>query len=108
MKVGDKIWRFDINRRRYREGGGGGPIYAEHWSEIEITGETSRSWIVGGWQEIKVSKRGAHYGYVFTRAEVEDDIWMDGNRYKLGERVKRCIYIDILKAIEALIEGGES
>ena len=49
MKVGDKVWIFDTNRRVYPKVNGrvtGGPIYAEHFVQAEITGETSKSWIV--------------------------------------------------------------
>jgi len=61
MKIGSKVWRFDSNRRVYErdERGDKRLIYAEHFYEATITGETSRSWIVDGgtWREMKVSKK---------------------------------------------------
>jgi hypothetical protein len=58
------VWVFDENYRVYpkKEPGqpSGGPIYREHWVKREITGETSRSWLISeGWRTVKFPKRGA-------------------------------------------------
>lgn len=82
LKVGDKIWRFDENRRRYppplpgNKWSHSAPIYREHWREIEITGETRISWITP-WG--KCPKRGGR-GWALTAAEVDNDVWDHDNR----------------------------
>lgn len=96
MKVGDKIWRFDDNRRVYPKAPPGklwprgGPIYREHWYEVEITGETSRSWVVGkGYGECKVPKKGVHHGFAFTKQELDDACYVHEHAHKLGDEVRR-------------------
>lgn len=94
LKVGDSLFNFDGNRRVYRKGGGGAPIYREHFREEEIISETSMSWIVGP-QKVKVNKKTlessmkfADGGY-FTKTGMEDDIWSKDHRYKIVREVER-------------------
>lgn len=86
MKVGDKIWRFDSNRRVYTKSStlSSPPNRRQMWHEVEITGETSRSWVTAYG---KVPKRGAPYGWAFTRQAVEDDLWCDRNCYNIATAV---------------------
>lgn len=48
-KVGGVIWVYDVNRRVYakdQEGRSvGSPIWRDHWREVKIASETSRSWV---------------------------------------------------------------
>ena len=91
MKVGDKIWRMNQNRRRYSASNRGAPIYREHWEQLTISGETSRSWIVGEhkWSQHKVPKKGEHHGWAFSEQEVVDDVWANANRYPIVRAVER-------------------
>jgi len=100
LKVGDTIWRFDINRRVYRERNVG-PIYREHWVPEEITGQTSRSWLLGRWGARKVPKKGDHHGYAFTPKEVDDDCYLKENRYLIAQRVQ---YLDDVEQLRKIAE----
>lgn len=44
IKVGDKFWVKDKNRRVYEDGK---CIYEKHFREVEVIDETSRSWVIG-------------------------------------------------------------
>ena len=107
LKVGDSIWCFDINRRKYAppEPGcrypTGGPIYREHWRQVEITGETSRSWVT---LYGKCPKRGGH-GWALTEAEVDDDVWAHDHRYKISNRIchRYDVPASVLREIAKLI-----
>lgn len=82
MKVGDKIWRFDSNRRVYAKNStlSSPPNRRQMWHEVEITGETSRSWVTAYG---KVPKREAPYGWSFTQQGVDDDVWCHNNVYRI-------------------------
>ena len=99
MKVGDTIWYFDVNRRVYPKPGEG-CLYAEHWREVEIKSETSRSWVTN---RGKVSKKGQR-GWAFTRQEVDDDIYIYDNQYLLSERIKNCQNPGVMRAIKELLD----
>lgn len=112
LKVGAKIFRFDPNRRIYKKDpvtgrdGRGGPIWREHWSEVEITGETSRSWVFR-WNE-KIPKKGPlPWGYLLNAEEVDRAAWAHDNIYEICEAVRRCRDYDKLRAIAELIGWKE-
>jgi len=95
---------LDINRRVYdRDKKGGGPIYREHWEETVITGETSRSWIIGPCAVKIPKKREGHSVYAFSMEEVEDDIWINSNRHKLAECIRKIKDADTLREVAKLI-----
>lgn len=117
IKVGDKFWSFDGNRRTYREDRKGGPIYEKHFYEVEIIGETSRSWIVGssvsGLEYFKVTKsdpfRIRHGEFsqilsIFTDGMKSDRVWIKNHHRKLVERVERVSDIAVLKEIATLVD----
>ncbi len=84
MKVGDKVWRFDFNRRVYpKTPGFSAPIYSEHFYPDIITGETSRSWILGN---DKISKKSPFC--LYTDEQKEDQIWANTYRYKIIDEVR--------------------
>ena len=87
MKVGDKVWLFDFNRRVYPKEGGMGrsPIYSEHFYQCEIDGETSRSWIVSGTKFSKLNPQG-----IYNDQQKEERIWDYENRYKIVKGVESC------------------
>lgn len=47
VAVGSRVFVFDGNRRRYSDTNRSRPIYREHFVEMTVVGETSRSWLVG-------------------------------------------------------------
>lgn len=104
MKVGDRIWRFDINRRIYRRDENnratGGPIYREHFNPEIITGETNLSWLIqrsDGSVLAKINKKTlqtASGGFgrtsFFTDEGMEDEIWRNAHRYKISRLLDRA------------------
>ena len=99
MKVGDKIWVFDYNRRVYPKDGGIGrrAIYSEHFIQRTIEAETSRSWIVCGNKYPKADPRG-----LYTDEEKADNIWENDNRRRIVLDVERCSG-KVLREIDSLI-----
>lgn len=100
MKVGDKVWLFNINRRVYPKDNRGfsSPIYSEHFYEAVIEGETSRSWIVCGEKFSKKDPRG-----IYTDETKELKIWDNENRYIIKNKIDRCS-VEILKQIDGLLK----
>lgn len=95
LRVGDILHNFDGNRRTYRPGLGGGPIYEKHFQPETIVGETKVSWLVG-FAKVKVNKKtldsAQHYadrGY-FTKSGMDADIWFHDHRYKIVREVERA------------------
>ena len=105
LKVGDTIWRFNINRRVYapKKPGEiysrGGPIYREHWEPVKIDGETSRSWVT---RFGKAPKKGDRHGWAFSLDEVDASCWAKEHRRHIVNLVERCD-ADTLKAIGDLV-----
>lgn len=102
--IGKKVWLFDENRRRYRkdESGrslGGPPIWREHWYQVEITGETSRSWIIKNVG--KIPKRDGR-GIAFSEDEINKASFVHDNRHKIAELVRNLQY-DQLKKVADII-----
>lgn len=88
LKVGDKIWHFDDNRRKYNNGISR-PDRDHMWHEVAITGETSRSWVTAYG---KVPKRGVVYGWALSRQGVEDDLWIARNAFNIKAGVDNLAY----------------
>lgn len=91
MKIGDKVWHMDTNRRRYpaRQPGegysSGPPIYREYWHAVEIVRETRVSWVT---HYGKLPKKGAWpMNWVRTYAEVDELVWDAENRSAIAERI---------------------
>src|ERR1700748_1122106 len=89
--VGSKAFVFDQNRRVYeRTPDGkstGGPIYREHFREVTITEETSRSWLVGESRPLKYPKK---CPALFTAEQVEDACWRHDHRVRIIDLVQRA------------------
>jgi len=99
MKVGDKVWLFDTNRRVYPKGSiTSAPIYAEHFYQTTIDDETPRSWIIG---RQKYSKKGGEG--IYTDEQKADRLWDHANRYNIIEKVKECS-VEKLKQIEEILK----
>lgn len=110
-------YKYDGNHRVYLDPETGerhsGPIYKYSFVPYFKVGETSRSILMYRFEKCrdlndanKVPKKESlkDYGYL-TKQEMEDDIWMHENAYKLGEDVRRCKDINKLKAIKKIMES---
>ena len=112
VKIGDPVWVFDINHRVYRKGPdgrslGGGPIWREHWVRKEITGETSRSWVVGrgGYDTLKIPKKGpVSLNICFSEEEIDRRAFCEENAHRISDKVLRCRDYETLKKIADLLQ----
>lgn len=106
LHIGAAVYVFDENRRVYAKGSIGGPIYREHFRPQFIVGEEKRSWLVSahpdGKYPQKVGKVTAEKS-LLTSAQVEDQCWLNSNRYRLARRVEMCADVGTLKAIAATL-----
>lgn len=80
MKIGDTIWHY------------GHPY--------EITGETSKSWIIGkeSWKN-KVPKKNPPEGYTFSRQETADFMLIK-NSWQVARAVEACRSVGILRRVD--------
>jgi len=106
--IGDTVWIFDENHRVYRKDENGrsfgGPIYREHWVPTKITGETTRSWLIGYGE--KIPKKGWNPRAVaFSLQEVEEQAYVMDNRHRLGDRVRDLRDAPTMRAIAAILDG---
>ena len=107
MSKPEKVWVFDENRRVYRKDKdgkslGAGPIWREHWREMKITGETSRSWITE-WDR-KIPKKGFNPRFVcFSEEEIDRNAWIKENRNKIARVIERHNDYDLLQKVAQLI-----
>lgn len=102
MKVGDTVYCFDENRRKYnanRE-----IIWREHFYEVKISDETPRSWIVvTGYILTKYSKKNTGFGKrLYTAEDVDNECWKNSHAYAVADLVRRAP-IEQLKKIATII-----
>ena len=106
-KVGDTIWKFDGNRRVYREKkpgeayAHGGPIYREHWRPLVIVSETPRSWVTQ--YGAKCPKNGDHSGWRLTTKELDDDCFVHEHRRKISDAISALRDATILRSVAEYI-----
>jgi hypothetical protein len=100
--IGQTIWRYDAYRDR--KDPNSRPTYREHWVPAIITGETSRSWIVGerDWNQYKIPKKGPHPGWCFSEQEIDDKCWIH-NCWQISDAVRLVSDVGILRQIAELI-----
>ena len=121
MKVGDPVWVFDANRRRYHPPGPGetygrgGPIWREHWVEMEVVGENRATFFVGYPGTFDASRaRGDWYtripkkgplprGVLLSTEDVDRAAWVNDHSYKLGEAVRRSTDYAALVQVARLV-----
>lgn len=121
LKVGDRIWNFDTNRRVYRHHDGrksNAPIYREHFQECIIAGETKASWLVSSWPNspieyaTKVNKKtllsatGKGNGFGcgwYTDATREVVLWLHDHHAKIAKVLEECKDIQKLEQIAAIL-----
>lgn len=114
--VGMKVWAFDQSRRVYKhdEKGRaiGGPIWREHWHQLEIVGETSRSWLVGPeWarsqpeRASKIAKKDWPGSLACSEEDIDRRAFVE-ERHKLADLIRQCHDFDTLKKIEAALRSA--
>ena len=105
------VWIFDYNRRVYREGNSSLPIWREHWRKLEITGETSRSWLAGsGYGQHKIAKKGPLNKHVaWSEAEIDKLEWENEMRHKIIRAAQLCTVDQLIQIAQIVgIEGPKS
>lgn len=106
IKVGDKFFMHDINRRVYRrdEAGRatGGPTFRGHFYEVTIDGETSRSWLVGQWKPTKVPKSNP-FSILYTEEMIDDAEWVSEHGPRIARYVQGISNADLLRRLADLI-----
>ena len=111
LGIGSTIWKFDSNYRVYKSNASisSSASYREQWRPVVITGETSRSWIIGGRNNAKCPKKGG-YGWALSEKEVYDDVWLKENRYKIMQRLNfgSNQSVEVFRKIAELIGYEES
>ena len=98
MKVGDTIWEYrDWGKRK--------------WVPRIITGETSRSWLIGDAPHsrfvTRVPKKGSHHGWAFSAQAISDFQWENDYSWLIGDAVRRCQDVAKLRQIADLIGWAE-
>lgn len=111
LAVGSTVWKHDPYYRRY-EGRSETTKAIERFRPHLITGETTRSWIVGqGWNGSKFPKNCDNWrlrrGYLISQQEVTDTVWATDHRYRISRAVE---YVDLatLRKVAALVGYDES
>lgn len=98
------VWKFDINRRKYKPGSMGPPIWREHWVKHRIIGQNRVSYLLehGG----KVPKKPNDQSHVFDEAHLEELVWANDNRQRIREAIfsPAKVNAEQLRRIAAIIE----
>lgn len=114
MKIGDKVWIIDENRRVYVDKEGNrtsAPIFREKFVERYIIGETRVSWILGHRDDLdlkrgdKVKKADAQRIIYTSEKEIDERCWIRSNQYTISEEVRRCDDFAILNQIAELLKN---
>lgn len=105
-KIGDSVWRFDLNSRVYTDDKGqktSGPYWPAYWTEHIITGETRVSWILDGTEgaspshQIKIPKAPKERWITspcFSKEEVAVRFWWECSRHEIVRKLERIGIVD--------------
>jgi hypothetical protein len=112
-KVGDTVWVFDDNVRRFRVDANGEArvIASEKFRPRSITGETSRSWLIGN---VKIPKHGGpvrtsaagRWGATIvymTQEAVDDEVFRREHRHRIVRALETCGDVAVLRQVAALV-----
>ena len=85
------VWIFDENRRV--------SIWRDGWRRREITGETSRSWIVEGYPELKIPKnpKTPQRHLAWSEKELDQLCWLHEHRYRIIRNVEFLPAAELIK-----------
>lgn len=106
LRVGSIVWFHDVNHRVYTKAAPGriwGDIIPRgSWRPIQITGETSRSWITQS--GTKLPKKGDWSQlWVLTESDVDDWEWVRVHAHPIADAVRKVRNADTLRRIADLI-----
>ena len=113
MNIGDKLYTYDTNRRRYIDDKGNparqsNPRY--YWQEHTITGETAGTWLLDGGEyrankrTLKVTARSRSMAldpHAFTPEQKADREWRDLNYARLLDAVRVADVAKLRAAMKA-------
>lgn len=118
MNIGDKLYTYDTNRRRFVDDEGQPARYANprsYWQEHTITGETAGMWLLDDKEEYKVNKRTlkvtarfrsmALDALAYTPEQKADREWRDLNYARILDAV-RVADVAQLRAIAAILDAA--
>jgi len=110
LKIGATVYRFDGDYRVYKRNEAGrqygGPIYREHFRPIQITGETSRSWVLA--DGAKISKKTLPGGIYPDQEAIDRACWVNEHRYAICRQVERVRDYETLRALADLVGYEET
>lgn len=110
LKIGDIVYRYDVNRRVYREGTLRSElIWRESWRPMKIVGETSRSWLLEHSKE-KLPKKGADKRcWCLTEAELDEACWVQDHGRNILNRVEAVARADyaMLRRLAVMVDYKE-
>lgn len=105
IKIGDKFFMFDENRRVYeRDANGravGGPTFRGHFFEVSIEGENSKSWITQNGRT-KIPKA-SPFPPLYTPDMIDDSEWRGVHAYGIARDVQHTKDVDILRKVAEII-----
>jgi len=103
IKIGDKFFRYDENRRVYEKSASGkivGSTFRGHFFEVTIVSETAKSWI-DQWG-VKISKK-EPFAKLFTEEMISEAEWVKVHSYRIKEAIGYCRDASVLKEVAKLI-----
>ena len=122
MKLGDKVWILDNNRRTYTDPEGNklsSPWYRGHFVEMYVTSETEQSYTLGykpdstGGYKVKKSDPfirgiiGIDPKIYYSEKEVDDACWIHDNKQRLIHYIQSSDDARLLQSIDYLINARE-
>lgn len=104
MKIGDTLYYFNVNRRKYRKPEPGRQygtiIYAEHFEPMEIVGENKVSWLMKYGH--KAPKKDPESKGYYTAQGMADNIWAHDHRHKLRDLLDRASPTELREVAKVL------
>lgn len=89
--IGSTIWRH-------------GAFGRDEWVPRTITGETSRSWIVGnGYGNDKAPKKGPHPGWAYSEREIQNSDLITKHSWRIADAVRLVGDADKLRRVAELV-----
>lgn len=108
--IGSKVYIYDENHRVYFDDNGKktlSPIYKKYFISVEVVGETSRSWLVDSrFNPIKCPKKNPFsHGIIYSQEMMENMVWINSNRWRIIESIRRLEDADRLRKIAEIIDA---
>ena len=107
--VSSRLYYFDQNRRVYEMNGvkKSSPFHEGYFIPIKVISENEKE-IICEYGTIKKKTMEYHWGRskykVYTEQEKNDEVYVQGNRHLIAEKV-RTLSADKLRMVEAILNG---